>query len=123
MKYYIILAILIIKSLLAFPNYSDDFGFRLSLGGISGINNKVYPEVSAVTHFYCFSNNFRMVFDQRPLFQQIWTHQQLFFIKLALNTIKPSIKYQSLLESASTNHLFTTIILNLMVEKMVGLFF
>lgn len=62
MKYYIILAILIINSLLAFPNYSDDFGFRLSLGGISGINNKVYPEVSAVTHFYCFSNNFRMVF-------------------------------------------------------------
>ncbi len=62
MKYYLILAILVIKSLLAFPNYSNDFGFRLSLGGISGINNKVYPEVSAVTHFYCFSNDFRMMF-------------------------------------------------------------
>lgn len=62
MNHYIILAILIINSLLAFPNYSNDFGFRLSLGGISGINNKVYPEVSTMTHFYCFSNDFRMIF-------------------------------------------------------------
>ena len=62
MKQFIILTIIFIKTLNAFPNNSEGFGFRLSLGGISGINNKLYPEISTITHFYCFSNDFRMVF-------------------------------------------------------------
>ena len=62
MKQLIILTIITIKTLSIFPSSYNDFGFRLSLGGISGIKNKIYPEISAMTHFHCFSDELRMVF-------------------------------------------------------------
>ena len=50
------------------PYDSNDFGFRFSVGTLSGIDDSIYPEISFLTDFYCFSSDFRMIFGPTFIF-------------------------------------------------------